>query len=80
MNDLNGTNVLHAVPNKAALLQELGRVLKPNGIFSVIPDHMAEGAFLEMMQAGDLFFLQSRQGKGFQFRKRANGRGDPGGG
>jgi ubiquinone/menaquinone biosynthesis C-methylase UbiE len=66
-------DVLHSVPDKGALLQELHRILKPGGLLSVLPDHMEEEVFLRMMEAGDRFVLQDRQGKVFAFKKSVNG-------
>jgi ubiquinone/menaquinone biosynthesis C-methylase UbiE len=68
-------DVLHSVPDKVALLQELYRILKPGGLLSVLPDHMEEEVFLRMMEAGDRFVLQDRQGKVFAFKKGVNGHG-----
>ena len=68
-------DVLHSVPDKGALLRELHRVLRPDGLLSVLPDHMEEEVFLRTMEAGDLFVLQDRQGKVFAFQKGMNGHG-----
>jgi ubiquinone/menaquinone biosynthesis C-methylase UbiE len=70
-------DVLHNVPDKGALLRELHRVLKPDGILSVIPDHMEESVFLETVQDGNLFSLQARHGESFEFARSANGKGRP---
>lgn len=70
-------DVLHTVPDRGALLQELHRVLKPDGLLSVLPDHMEEEVFLRTMEAGNLFALQDRQGKVFAFKKGMNGHGKP---
>lgn len=67
-------DVLHLVPDKGALLRELHRVLRPDGLLSVLPDHMEEEVFLRTMEAGKLFALQDRQGKVFAFRRGMNGR------
>jgi ubiquinone/menaquinone biosynthesis C-methylase UbiE len=68
-------DVLHSVPDQRALLQELHRVLKADGVLSVLPDHIEEEVFLQMMEAGNLFVLQDRQGKVFAFQKGMNGHG-----
>jgi ubiquinone/menaquinone biosynthesis C-methylase UbiE len=67
-------DVLHAVPDKGALLRELHRVLKPGGVLSVVPDHMEDDLFLRTMQDGSLFALQARYGEAYQFEKGPNGR------
>lgn len=67
-------DVLHSVPDKGALLRELYRVLKPGGSLSVVPDHMEEDVFLETVQGGNLFSLQARNGKVYQFDKCPNGK------
>lgn len=71
-------DVLHSVPDKGALLLELHRILKPDGVLSVLPDHMDEEAFLQMMEAGDRFALHDRQDKVFTYKKGANGQGKAG--
>jgi ubiquinone/menaquinone biosynthesis C-methylase UbiE len=68
-------DVLHSVPDQRALLQELHRVLKADGVLSVLPDHIEEEVFLQTMEGGNLFVLQDRQGKVFAFQKGMNGHG-----
>ena len=70
-------DVLHAVPDKGALLRELHRVLKRGGFLSVVPDHMEEDVLLELVQGGNLFSLQARHGEAYQFTKRPNGKQEP---
>jgi ubiquinone/menaquinone biosynthesis C-methylase UbiE len=70
-------DVLHSVPDKKALLQELHRVLKRDGFLSVVPDHMEEDTFLKTVQDGNLFSLQARHDKAYQFTKHLNGRQEP---
>lgn len=65
-------DVLHAVPDKGALLAELHRVLKADGKLLVKPDHLAEESFVPFMAATGLFSLESRQGETFAFN-RLNG-------
>jgi ubiquinone/menaquinone biosynthesis C-methylase UbiE len=62
-------DVLHAVPNKRALLDELHRILKPGGRISVLPDHMTEQDLSATMEAGGLFTMQTRHGEVFEFKK-----------
>jgi ubiquinone/menaquinone biosynthesis C-methylase UbiE len=64
-------DVLHGIQDKSALLQELARVLKAGGILSVRPEHMAEGAFLEMMNGLGLFAFESQHGQCYQFTRQA---------
>ena len=65
-------DVLHSVPDRPALLQELHRVLKLDGRLSVLPDHMDKHGLLETMSAEGLFSLQTQQGKVFEFVKRVD--------
>ena len=70
-------DVLHSVPAKGDLLRELHRILKHDGFLSVVPDHMEEDVFLETVQDGNLFSLQARHDKVYQFVKCSNGRQEP---
>jgi ubiquinone/menaquinone biosynthesis C-methylase UbiE len=70
-------DVLHSVPYRGALLRELHRILKPDGLLSVLPDHMEEEVLMRTLEAGKLFVLQDRQGKVFAFQKGMNGHGRP---
>jgi ubiquinone/menaquinone biosynthesis C-methylase UbiE len=63
-------DVLHAVPDKHSLLQELGRVLKPGGILSVRPEHMSRDAFLQIMKGSGLFTLEKERGEAYRFTRR----------
>jgi ubiquinone/menaquinone biosynthesis C-methylase UbiE len=65
-------DVLHSIHDKQALLQELYRVLKPNGRLSVLPDHMTRDELLEIIQARNPFLLQTQHGEVFEFNKRAD--------
>ena len=63
-------DVLHAVPDQHALLQELHRILKPEGRLSVHPDHMTRDELLAIVAAGEQFRFQGQQGEAFAFTKR----------
>jgi len=65
-------DVLHAVQDKQVLLKELHRVLKPDGLLSVIPDHVARDDLFEIMHTENLFSLQAQREEAFNFGKRAN--------
>jgi ubiquinone/menaquinone biosynthesis C-methylase UbiE len=62
-------DVIHGIQNKQALLQELHRVLRPDGHLSVIPDHMSRGELLEIMTQPNLFCLQGQHGEVLAFTK-----------
>jgi ubiquinone/menaquinone biosynthesis C-methylase UbiE len=66
-------DVFHYVRDKRALLRELHRVLKGGGQLSVIPDHMTEAELLDTVQRGQLFSLQPRRSKSFEFAKQSEG-------
>lgn len=66
-------DVLHTVQDKGALLGELHRVLKADGLLSVIPDHMDQVEFLETVQAGRLFSLLPQHRESFEFAKQTKG-------
>lgn len=70
-------DVLHSVPDKGGLLRELHRVLKYDGFLSVVPDHMEEDVFLATVQDGNLFSLQARHDKAYQFIRSPNGTQKP---
>jgi SAM-dependent methyltransferase len=63
-------DVLHAVPDRGALLAELHRVLRVDGRLLVKPDHLDEEDFVPFMAATGLFSLESRQGETFAFNCR----------
>ena len=65
-------DVLHAVPDKGALLAELHRVLKADGRLLVKPDHLDAEDFVPFMAATGLFGLEPKQGATFTFN-RLNG-------
>jgi ubiquinone/menaquinone biosynthesis C-methylase UbiE len=64
-------DVLHAVPEKQALLEELCRVLKPGGLLLVKPDHMTRDELLDKVSAGNSFSLERERGESFEFKRLA---------
>jgi ubiquinone/menaquinone biosynthesis C-methylase UbiE len=64
-------DVFHAIRDRQSLLQELGRVLRPDGILLVRPEHIAEGAFLATMEGSELFAFEKRHGEAYQFVRQA---------
>jgi ubiquinone/menaquinone biosynthesis C-methylase UbiE len=64
-------DVLHAVPEQEALLEELCRVLKPGGVLLVKPDHMTRDELLDKVQARTSFSLERERGESFEFKRLA---------
>jgi len=67
-------DTFHLVRDKQSLLEELHRILKPDGILSADHMHTARDDFLETMQAGNRFSFEAQSGKSlplkiFTFRK-----------
>ena len=62
-------DVLHLVKDKQAVLNELHRVLKPDGFLSADHEHTPRESFLQTMTQGALFSLEKENGKVFRFRK-----------
>jgi ubiquinone/menaquinone biosynthesis C-methylase UbiE len=65
-------DVLHLVDDKAGLVQELHRVLKPDGRLSILPDHMTRDELLEILGTSEGFRLQTQHGEVLEFAKRAD--------
>jgi ubiquinone/menaquinone biosynthesis C-methylase UbiE len=55
-------DVFHDIAEKQGLLQELHRVLKPQGLLSVFPMHVGTTAMLDIMNKYGLFRLRDRCG------------------
>jgi ubiquinone/menaquinone biosynthesis C-methylase UbiE len=66
-------DVLHAVPDQLALLQELGRVLKPGGILSVRPEHMGRQTFTGLMKRSASFAPGKERGEAYCFTRQRDG-------
>jgi ubiquinone/menaquinone biosynthesis C-methylase UbiE len=61
-------DVLHHLENQDAILKELYRVLKPEGILSVSDHHLEEEAITSVISGTGLFRL-SRKGKVYDFSR-----------
>ena len=55
-------DMIHMVQDKQALKKEIYRVLKPNGIFSVLVDHVKVEDIIKILEEDGLFKLRDRQG------------------
>jgi ubiquinone/menaquinone biosynthesis C-methylase UbiE len=64
-------DVLHSVPEKQVLLEELCRVLRPGGHLLVKPDHMTRDEVLSQVTAGNSFSLERELGGSFEFKRLA---------
>jgi SAM-dependent methyltransferase len=51
-------DVMHDIEDKAGLLQEVGRVLKPDGFLTAFPMHWGNEPFLKLMRQLKLFRLR----------------------
>ena len=67
-------NTFHDLTEPERILEELARVLKPEGVLSVIDGYISEGAVLSGITGGQRFHLQRKGKKMFIFSK--NGAGD----
>ena len=60
-------DVFHDIKDRQGLLQELYRVLKPDGLLSIFPMHVGTVAMLDIMSEYSLFRLSGRYGpEGYQ--------------
>jgi ubiquinone/menaquinone biosynthesis C-methylase UbiE len=55
-------DMISMVKDKEALAKEVHRVLKPNGIFSVLVEHIKVEDVLKILEKDNLFSLRDRQG------------------
>jgi 2-polyprenyl-3-methyl-5-hydroxy-6-metoxy-1,4-benzoquinol methylase len=55
-------DVLQEIANKAALMQEMSRLLKPAGVLSVFPMHLGTDALLDLVRSTALFRIRDRLG------------------
>jgi ubiquinone/menaquinone biosynthesis C-methylase UbiE len=56
-------DMIHMVKDKQALARELHRILKPNGLLSVIVGHIKVEDVLEILEQDSLFLLKDRHGR-----------------
>ena len=62
-------DTFHAVRDKAGLLSDIGRVLKPGGHLFMDPGHMSQERALERVEASGLFRLEDVWGRDMLFAK-----------
>ena len=62
-------DVLHLVKDRQAVLNEVHRVLKPDGFLSADHEHTPRELFLQTMAQGALFSVEKENGNVFRFRK-----------
>jgi ubiquinone/menaquinone biosynthesis C-methylase UbiE len=67
-------NTFHDLTEPERILKELARVLKPEGVLSVIDEYISEDAVLSGITGGQRFHLRRKGEKMFIFSK--NGMGD----
>jgi len=68
-------DTLHTLGDPDGVLQELHRVLKPNGILSFSDHHMQEGEIVSKVASGGLFRLSAKRSRTWSFVKRVAGSG-----
>jgi len=62
-------DTIHMIRDKVTLLKELHRVLKPNGLLSILAEHIKVDDVLEIMGKDGLFYLKDQHGKLVNFEK-----------
>lgn len=63
-------DTIHMIRHKRALLEELHRVMKPNGLLSIWVGHMKVDDVLEIAGKNGLFSLRDQQGRLLNFERR----------
>jgi ubiquinone/menaquinone biosynthesis C-methylase UbiE len=62
-------DMIHMVKDKQSLIKELHRVLKQNGILSVLAEHLKVSDVLKILEQEGLFSLRDRQGNVLNLNK-----------
>jgi 2-polyprenyl-3-methyl-5-hydroxy-6-metoxy-1,4-benzoquinol methylase len=55
-------DVLQEIPDKPALMKEMDRLLKPDGVLSVFPMHLGTDKLMELLKSVDLFQVREHHG------------------
>lgn len=64
-------DVIRSIKDKRALLKELHRVTKQNGLLSILAEHIKIGDVLEIAEKDGLFSLRDQHGKLLNFERRS---------
>lgn len=62
-------DVIRSIKDKRALLKELHRVMKANGLLSILAEHIKVEDVLEIAEKDDLFSLRDQHGKLLNFER-----------
>lgn len=62
-------DTIHMMKDKRALLKELQRVAKPNGVLSILAEHIAVEDVLEIVEQDGFFSLKNQHGKLVTFER-----------
>ena len=62
-------DVIRSIKDKRALLKELHRVMKANGLLSILAEHIKVEDVLEIAEKGGLFSLKDQYGKLLNFER-----------
>lgn len=62
-------DTIHQIKDKRALLKELHRVMKSNGLLSILVEHMRPEDVLAIVEKDGLFSLKDRHGKIVNFER-----------